>query len=29
MINLGYKNLYRFDGEINLEKYYGLIKKYL
>jgi glycosyltransferase involved in cell wall biosynthesis len=29
MINLGYKNLYRFDGEINLEKYYNLIKKYL
>ena len=29
MINLGYKNLYRFDGKINLEKYYSLIKKYL
>lgn len=29
MVNLGYKNLYRFDSEINLEKYYNLIKKYL
>ena len=29
MINLGYKNLYRFDSKTNLEKYYSLIKKYL
>ena len=29
MINLGYKNIDRFDGKKNLLKYYNLINNYL